>query len=589
MRLQTKLMAAIGIIFILSFAVVEFFDYRQIRHDVQRDMYAEAKVLHDLIMSTRSVYQKQFLESGLELDENTLGFLPGHALPRIVRQFEQWDKSGLTFNNVSDRPRNPVNKADGIEEEAIRFFKENPRAEEWMETYRSEEGQRFFQYSTPLWIDSYCLNCHSREGEASPTLKDYYATDLDYEMEDLAGILSIKLPASILEQRVARQMKQNFFTHLGLFAITFLAVSFFLRRFVLRPLEHLKSATTAWEGGDYSVRAAVAGKDEMADISQAFDNMARAVADREESVLRERGFLQNVIDGIADPIMVIDTDFRILLMNNAVGRDSTDLMAEEERLCHRLSHHSDTPCFGEDHPCPLREVVRTGRSVTVVHRHYYQGEERIVELVASPLWRADGSLLGIIESSRDITARVEAEATVRESERRLKHLAHHDPLTGLPNRLLFKDRLEHALYRARRSGRSLALMFLDLDCFKHFNDSLGHEAGDRILREVAGRLSASVREADTVARIGGDEFVIILEDMHNSEEARAVAEKIQKGLLPPVILGTREGESGLHITTSIGIAVYPTDGQTAETLMINADTAMYRAKDCGRDTFKFYS
>ncbi len=299
--------------------------------------------------------------------------------------------------------------------------------------------------------------------------------------------------------------------------------------------------------------------------------------------------LQSVIDGIADPIMVIDTDFRVLLMNDAAGRDSAESLTEKERLCHRFSHHSDVPCSGEDHPCPLREVVRTGRSVTVVHRHHHQGEERIVELVASPLWRRDGSLLGIIEASRDITARVEAEARVRESERRLKHLAHHDPLTGLPNRLLLKDRLEHALERARRSGHSLALMFLDLDCFKHVNDSLGHEAGDRILREVADRLSASVREADTVARIGGDEFVIILEDMHDSEEARAVAAKIQKSLLPPVVLSERDGEDGLHITTSIGISVYPTDGQTAETLMIHADTAMYGAKDCGRDTFKFYS
>jgi diguanylate cyclase (GGDEF)-like protein len=163
--------------------------------------------------------------------------------------------------------------------------------------------------------------------------------------------------------------------------------------------------------------------------------------------------------------------------------------------------------------------------------------------------------------------------------------ANHDPLTQLPNRTLLQDRLGHALARAQRSHRQLAVLFIDLDHFKRINDSLGHAAGDSLLRVVAERLQTCVREEDTVARLGGDEFVILLEELPHGELATRVARQVIQALSPPFRVAGHE----FFITSSIGISVFPKDGEDAQTLLKQADTAMYRAKEQGRNTFQFYT
>jgi len=171
------------------------------------------------------------------------------------------------------------------------------------------------------------------------------------------------------------------------------------------------------------------------------------------------------------------------------------------------------------------------------------------------------------------------------SEQRIRHMAHHDELTGLPNRALLNDRLAQALGQAHRTGRPLALLFLDLDGFKYINDSLGHEVGDRLLRTVAGRLQAIVRSGDTVARLGGDEFVVMLVDLEQAGDAAAVAHQIVQALSRPL----RADDRTLHVTVSLGVATYPADGDSAELLLKHADAAMYRAKAHGRNGVQCYT
>jgi diguanylate cyclase (GGDEF)-like protein/PAS domain S-box-containing protein len=179
---------------------------------------------------------------------------------------------------------------------------------------------------------------------------------------------------------------------------------------------------------------------------------------------------------------------------------------------------------------------------------------------------------------RDITERVQA-------QQRLQYLAHHDALTDLPNRALFLERLEHALTRARWTQRPLAVLFLDLDRFKNINDTLGHDIGDSALRVTAERLKDCVREGDTVARLGGDEFTVLLEDIADTDDVPAIAQKIVDALSRPFAVNKRE----FVVTTSIGISLYPSDGDDSLKLLRNADTAMYRAKDQGRNKYQFYS
>jgi diguanylate cyclase (GGDEF)-like protein/PAS domain S-box-containing protein len=173
----------------------------------------------------------------------------------------------------------------------------------------------------------------------------------------------------------------------------------------------------------------------------------------------------------------------------------------------------------------------------------------------------------------------------KQAEEAVRFVATHDALTKLPNRVMFAQRLEHALSQAARHGRRLAVLFIDLDRFKIINDTLGHDVGDALLREVARRLSESLRASDTVARLGGDEFVVLLEELSDPMYVTAVAHKLLAALAQPVILEARE----YHVTASIGASAFPDDSADAQALLKNADIAMYRAKEQGRNTFQFYS
>ena len=170
-------------------------------------------------------------------------------------------------------------------------------------------------------------------------------------------------------------------------------------------------------------------------------------------------------------------------------------------------------------------------------------------------------------------------------EKHLEHQAYHDSLTGLPNRSLMMDRIDQAIKQSHRSNNLFALLFLDLDNFKHINDSFGHAVGDEVLKEIAVRLRSSLREVDTIARLGGDEFTLLVSGFENIVEINEVASKLFEILQKPIFIDERE----LYVTSSIGISVYPNDGANAESLIQSADTAMYRAKEEGRNGFQFYT
>jgi len=190
----------------------------------------------------------------------------------------------------------------------------------------------------------------------------------------------------------------------------------------------------------------------------------------------------------------------------------------------------------------------------------------------------DGKPIRMIGTHTDITNRKTSEAQVT-------HLAHYDQLTGLPNRVLFLDRLRQDIKKAQRTGQSVTLMFLDLDKFKEVNDSLGHDIGDMLLKGVARRLESCVRESDTVARMGGDEFTIILSDINSQINIERIAQDILEKMTTPFHLG----DEVIHVSTSIGISNYPKDGDEVELLLKNADQAMYAAKEQGRNRFQYFT
>ena len=196
----------------------------------------------------------------------------------------------------------------------------------------------------------------------------------------------------------------------------------------------------------------------------------------------------------------------------------------------------------------------------------------------SPIRNSNGEITHVIKVSEDITERKKAEETIQ-------RMAYYDNLTGLPNRTLFNDRLTQAIAHAQRKNEILAVLFLDLDRFKLINDTLGHAMGDKLLQSVSNKLKEYVRKDDTVSRSSGDEFTLLFTGITNTKDVEMMAQKIIKALRQPFVFGNHE----LNITTSLGIAIYPKDGKNGETLLKNADTAMYHAKERGRDNFECYN
>ncbi|HEY2944438.1 MAG TPA: EAL domain-containing protein [Vicinamibacteria bacterium] len=226
---------------------------------------------------------------------------------------------------------------------------------------------------------------------------------------------------------------------------------------------------------------------------------------------------------------------------------------------------------------PMQKAAGQGAEVVDMEMDVVRDGQKVGTILgyAAPLFDESGRPRGAIGASLDITER-------KRAEEQIKSLAYHDSLTGLPNRRLFQDRLSVAVAQAHRNAQRLAVLFLDLDRFKSVNDSLGHAAGDRLIQEVAERLRTCLREGDTVARLGGDEFTLLLPGVAQVVDAARVAEKVLDALRVPFLIDDRE----LLATASIGISLYPEDGRDADTLVKNADNAMYRAKQQGRDNYQ---
>jgi diguanylate cyclase (GGDEF)-like protein/PAS domain S-box-containing protein len=301
---------------------------------------------------------------------------------------------------------------------------------------------------------------------------------------------------------------------------------------------------------------------------------------REGILFCDRERAQVTLNSIGDAVLSTDRSWRITFLNpvaekligwtnaEAAGRQLTEVF----QVIDTTTRERIVPS--------LELEVEKGRTIilppncVLVRR---DGHESPIEDSAAPIHDRGGHVAGMVVVFHDVS---EAQAMAQ----RMTHLAEHDILTSLPNRALLDDRLEQGIALAQRHSRRLAVLFIDLDHFKHINDSLGHLIGDQLLRAVALRITPCVRSSDTVSRQGGDEFIVLLSEVARAEDAALIAEKIRLAVLEPYTIANHF----LHLTASIGVSVYPEDGADPETLIQCADTAMYHAKEKGRNNSQFF-
>ncbi len=347
-------------------------------------------------------------------------------------------------------------------------------------------------------------------------------------------------------------------------------------RFILVLIEDLTAekrhaVTMCKRGDDLEIRV----RQRTADLMRTNEELKTEILIRKQAQKR-LDLAAKVIASANEAILITDLKGSIIHVNKAftriTGYSKNEVLGKNPKIM--ASGRHDTTFWAEF----WQTLAQSGHWRGEVWDRRKNGEVFPKMLAVSAVKNKKGLTTHYVAIFSDIS-------TKKESEERMEYMAHYDPLTGLPNRLLFRDRLRQALQRVARDGKMLALMFIDLDLFKNINDTFGHSKGDELLTAVAERLTECVRQGDTVARLGGDEFTVIMSDVPESRNIIRMAQRIMGSLSKPFYLKGHE----IFTTASIGISVYPMNGVDGDTLLKHADTAMYHAKDLGKNNFQFFS
>lgn len=360
--------------------------------------------------------------------------------------------------------------------------------------------------------------------------------------------------------------------------LLFFSIGWLIRKFI-HPLNKLQRTMESMHASGsmeqfVPIELPPGGKDEVGKLTASFNQMSATLSDSEKSMrLAKLIYLSN-----ADAIIVTDENNHIVDVNPAftriTGYSCEEVLGKDPKFMKSDRHD---PAFYQK---MWQAILTQGEWQGEIWDRHKDGNTYVKAIHIVVLRHQDGRIYRHIAQFSDITEQKEKDSLIQWQ-------ANYDPLTNLPNRRLFHDRLRQAIKMAHRNHFPVALLFIDLDHFKEINDTLGHANGDALLMEAASRINACVREADTVSRLGGDEFTVILPEIGEIAQAGRIAQKIVTAIAEPFFFG--DDETGHYISSSIGIALYPGDASTMESLLRCADHAMYAAKVAGRNRYTFYA
>jgi hypothetical protein len=271
MSLKRKVWLWLGLLVGAILGVDLTIGYFKLDAELRTETEFDARTVYGFIMATRRVYQNQFIESGLPLNDKTLGFLPAHSLSRIAKDFSNWNDSGVLFNNVSDRPRNPGNLADAEEMAAINWFRQNPKSVERVERVEKTAGNGYLLYTAPIWLEQVCLKCHGERESAPASIRDNYDAAYGYQLGELRGVASVKIPTAKFDQRFREIWGTQVVKSLFGYAMLLLAVGYLLEKLVTQRIARLQAGASVC---DYATRLTIDNEDEICQLAVAFNPMA---------------------------------------------------------------------------------------------------------------------------------------------------------------------------------------------------------------------------------------------------------------------------------------------------------------------------
>ncbi len=544
-----KFFIIFALLLFLGISYTTYDQYNGIKDTKELIVLNESKSLSEFISAFRQTYQDIFLRNHIEVDENTINFLPVKTTAEISDRFSSSVKGDVIIRTVSDRPRNIDNMANTFELEMIEYFKKNPK-----DTDKFIQKKDSYYYTKPLLIKQSCLQCHGKREDAIPSIRDKYENAYDYKLGEIRGLLNIEIKERGLFAMLYSDFIENLIGTIAMY-LTFLIIIFILIK-------------------------------KMRTEEQKYTNKLEVeISEKTFELKKQKDTFETLFEKSSDGILIIDNGNFIQCNEKIVEMLLYD--SKDEVLNMHPSEFSPEfqpdgrPSYEKAEEMMKLAIENDGNQFEWMHKRS-NGENFWSEINLTPITLNNSKVIYVIW--RDISEKKIAQKMLMEQKDILYYQAHHDSLTNLPNRMLFNERLEYGLGKAKHKRTKLALLYIDLDEFKQINDSLGHEIGDRVLTVVAERLKAKIRKKDTLARLGGDEFVIIMEEYKKIKDLSSVAEKILEVLIQPIHI---EGQT-LYISCSIGISLYPKDDIYADNLLKYADAAMYKAKDEGRNNYQFY-
>lgn len=586
-----KLFKTVALLIIFSNILLTIYMYNKFKNFIETRAYHRAETLNNYFSSMRYVYHQQFIKSDLKINDSTIGFLPAHASSLISDKFAEISNDDISLRNVTNRPRNPANKADVFEEEAMDYFKNNPSADIHLIKI-SKNNKIYLNYTYPLKIEPYCLKCHGTKEETMPSIRERYDTGYDYKLGDIRGVTSIKIPLD----SIAGQTMDIFYKTMAMLWLTIIILLTIIH-FAIKALMKKDIEQNEMLKKEVDVKTSYLKK-QQSELQHLF-GILKTVKDFNQILINAKSVDELIKDtalsmhsntSFADVKISIYEDGK-LVVKSSVGiikeMDITQLENDvfdnnryiflknfDEALHEECMEKVKKYGISEIYSLPLRKNHNAQEALGTIT--IYSTQER-----------------GLSKEERDMIDELAGDIGFAinsfHQKDAINKLSFYDPLTNLPNHTLFEKHITQALENSYKNMRYGALIFMDIDNFKSVNDLMGQDEGDFVLKETANRLAMQLKDISMISRFGSDKFLILIENLSNKQESAAVvAEEYAKQILEitkePFVLKDKT----FYLTCSIGIALFFDNVETSALLLNQSEYAMRTAKKDGKNVIRFY-
>lgn len=579
-------------------ALLTYTMYKKNQETIEVRALSKANNLKNYFLSMRNIYHHQFLNSGLDVNDTTIGFLPAYASTFISDKFVELSGDGTAIRNVTDRARNEKNQADKFELEAIEYFKKNPN-ETMLVKKIEQDGRDVFNFTSPLIIEPYCISCHGKKEETLPSIQKMYDGAYGYKVGDIRGVTSIKIPS----EELTKESMQSFFS-IAIFSLIMTLFLLIIIYYVIRELtikdveqktllqDEVKIKTASLEEQKNELKAANTQQQHLLSV-------LRTVADCNQILITAKNvdeLIQNTAMSIHSNALFAGIKISVvedgkLVVKSSIGLDEEMEVLPLEESIFKHNHNLLLKSFDNSMPQKCLEKVKKHK-ITEVYALPFRKELYVRNALGTMvIYCTKESGLTIEERNMidELAGNIGFAINSFYQKDAINQLSYYDQLTNLPNQNLFEQHLSQAFEKSNESSRYGAVLLLDFDDFKNVNDLMGKERGDEVLQEMAKRLVSKIDKSSVISRSGGDKFFILIEELSSDEKESAI---ISKQIAQNVVALAKEpfildGKT-FHLTCSIGIVLFFDHKITSQTLLNQAEYAMRVAKESGKNLIKFY-